>query len=109
MPSHGAGRQGSGVAPVSWTHRGSWLRGSIAQWLSVAPFVLGRGGHAQGRVRAAGVVEPFDEVEAGRLGLGAGDEVVPVEQLGLQRGEEALGHSVIEAVRGAAGRGADTG
>lgn len=56
---------------------------------------------------AAGVVEPFDEVEAGRLGLGVGGEVVPVEQFGLQRGEEAFGDGVVEAVRDAAGRGAD--
>jgi hypothetical protein len=56
---------------------------------------------------ASGVVEAFDEVEAGGLGLGAGGEVVPVEQLGLQRGEEALGDGVIEAVCDAAGRGAN--
>jgi hypothetical protein len=58
-------------------------------------------------VAAAGIVEPLDEVEAGRLGLGATGEVVTVEQFGLQRGEEAFGDGVVKAVRDAARRGTD--
>lgn len=49
-----------------------------------------------------GVVEPLDIVEDGRSGLSPRPEDVPIEQLAFERGEEGLGHGIVEAVAAAA-------
>lgn len=92
------------VDPVRWT--GRVLRSgsdAVARLGPVALLVLGGAEHAVGRVSSTGVVEAFDEVEAGGLGLGAGGEVAAVEQFALERGEEALGDRVVVAVADRAG------
>jgi len=53
------------------------------------------------------VVERFDVVEDGEARLLPGGPVVPVEEFGLQGGEEALGQGVVEAVAGRAHRPVD--
>jgi len=50
---------------------------------------------AEGRVAPARVVEALDEVEDGHPGLGLGAEALTVEQLALERGEEALAECVV--------------
>lgn len=77
--------------------------------LGLSLFVGGGAEHAVGGVPAADVVEAFDEVAAGGLGLGAGGEVTAVEQFAFQGGEEALGDRVIETVPDRPRRGADAG
>ena len=44
------------------------------------------------------VVPTFDEVEHGDLGLSLALEAPPLEQLALERGKEALGHGIVEAI-----------
>src|SRR6266436_8627698 len=43
------------------------------------------------------IIPTLDVAEAGHLGLGLGCEPAAAEQLGLEGGEEALGHGVVEA------------
>ena len=61
-------------------------------------FELQRRHVAQRGVAPAGVVPPFSELEPGRLRLGVRRQRLAVEQLALQRREEALGHRVVEAI-----------
>ena len=61
-------------------------------------FVVGGAEVAKGRVPAAWVVEALDEREDRVREAVAGGPGRAVEQLGLQGGEEALGHGVVEAV-----------
>ena len=51
------------------------------------------------------VVPTFDEVEHGDLGFGWALEATPIEQLTLERGEEALGHGIVEAIAHRSHRG----
>src|ERR1700738_4859641 len=44
------------------------------------------------------IIPTLDVAEAGHLGLGLGCEPAAAEQLGLQGGEEALGHGVVVGV-----------
>src|ERR671926_40625 len=53
---------------------------------------------AERRVAAACVVEAFNEVEDGPAGLLVIPEYRAVDQLALERGEEALTHGVVVAV-----------
>src|SRR5438034_7958112 len=58
---------------------------------------------------AAWVVPAFDEVKHGEARVGLGAEAVAIEQLALERREEALTHGVIIGVAHTAHRGPDTG
>src|SRR5260370_18365596 len=60
-------------------------------------------------VSAPAVVEALDPVEEREPGLVAGAEGVPVEQFGLDGGEEALGDGVVEGVAAAAHARQDAG
>ena len=60
---------------------------------------------AQGGVPASGVVPALDELEDGHACLGLGVERLPLDQLALQGGEEALGHGVVVAIPGRPGGG----
>jgi len=44
------------------------------------------------------IIPTLDVAEAGHLGLGLGCEPAAAEQLGLEGGEEALGHGVVVGV-----------
>jgi hypothetical protein len=55
------------------------------------------------------VVEDLDELEDRRPGRGTGREAVPVDQLTLDRGEEALGRGVVESRPHTAHRPRDPG
>ena len=52
----------------------------------------------QGRMTTAWVVPAFDELEDRHARFGLGTERAPVDELALQRGKEALGHGVVEAI-----------
>src|SRR5207253_5699958 len=62
---------------------------------------------AQGGVAAARVVEALDVIEDGHPRLRVGAPAGPVDQLALQRGEEALGQGVVERVADRAHRRGD--
>src|SRR5690606_27066068 len=64
---------------------------------------------AERRVAPARVVEALDVVEDGGPGLGRIAEGMPIEQLALERGEEALGERVVVAVADRAHGGLDAG
>ena len=54
-----------------------------------------------------GVVPAFDEIEDRPPGLVVRTQRRPVEELALERGEEALGHRVVVAVTDGPHRGSD--
>ncbi len=56
-----------------------------------------------------GVVPPLDEVEDRHAGLDLGAKRLRVEQLALERGEEALAHRVVVAIGQRAHRRAHAG
>src|SRR6266508_450631 len=58
---------------------------------------------------AAWVVPAFDEVEESEARVGLGAEAFAIEQLALERREEALTHSVVVSVAHTAHRRADAG
>lgn len=60
------------------------------------------------RVPAPCVVEAFDEIEDREFGVGGGKESGAVEELALERGEEALAHRVVVAIADRTHRGANT-
>ena len=53
---------------------------------------------SDGRVPPPGVVEAFDVVEDGGAGLVADGEAGPVEEFGLEGGEERLGYGVVVGI-----------
>jgi hypothetical protein len=57
-------------------------------------FVVGWGEHVQGRVAALAVVEGLDVLEHGGLELEPGRPAAAVDELLLERGEEALGDAL---------------
>src|SRR5690606_26988440 len=59
------------------------------------------------RMSARRVVPAFDEIEDGGLSLGRCAERHPIEQLALERREEALAHRVVVAVAHRAHRRTD--
>src|SRR5713226_4221845 len=74
-----------------------------------AAFELGwrehaQAGQAERGVAALGVVVGLDEVEDRASSLVSSPKDLPVEQLTLEGGEEALGHRVVEAIAAAAHR-----
>src|SRR3954468_12094878 len=71
--------------------------------------VVGGAEVAQCGVPAAGVVEALEVAEDGVGQLLAGGPGMPVEQLGLQGGEEALGQAIVQAVADAAHRAEQAG
>jgi len=56
-----------------------------------------------------GIVPAFDEVEDGEARVGLGAEAFAIEQLALERREEALTHGVVVGVAHTAHRRADAG
>ena len=56
-----------------------------------------------------GVVEAFDVVEDGGAGLVAGGGAGPVQEFGLEGGEERLGYGVVVGVASASHRHRDAG
>src|SRR6202030_3810021 len=50
------------------------------------------------RMQPHRIIPTLDVAEAGHLGLGLGCEPAAAEQLGLEGGEEALGHGVVVGV-----------
>ena len=70
----------------------------------VPGLVLGRREEPERRVTPAGVVEAFDVVEEGRPELGVRLEPTAVDELRLQRGEEALHRRVVVTVAAPAHR-----
>src|SRR5207247_307217 len=72
-------------------------------------FVVCRAEIAERRVTATQVVEALDEVEDGRRQLPPRRPAPAVEELTLERREEALGHRVVEAVADAAHRTRQSG
>ncbi len=71
--------------------------------LDLGGFVLGGAEVAQRGVQPLSVVEHLDEVEHGSAGLGRGGPRVPVDQLGLEGGEEAFGDGVVPGLAGTLG------
>ena len=59
------------------------------------------------RVPASGVVEAFDIGKDRHPSLGLGSKRPAIEQLALERGEEALAHGVVEAIADRAHRRPD--
>ena len=68
--------------------------------LGLDGFVLGRAEVAQRGVQPLAVVEHLDEVEHRAAHLGSAGPRLPVDQLGLEGGEEALRDGVIPALPG---------
>ncbi len=58
------------------------------------------GSRSPARSEALAVVEDLDELEHRPAGLGPGGPAAAVDELGLQRGEPALGHGVVPALPG---------
>ena len=72
---------------------------TLQRTCSIELLLEGDGGEvAERRVSALGVVEAFDEVEHSQFGFGSVDKTRAIEQLALERGEEALAHGVVVAV-----------
>ena len=63
----------------------------------------------QSRVPAVRVVPPLEEFEHRPTGLVPRTEVMTVQQLAFQRGEEALAQGIVVAVSGRSHRRPDTG
>src|SRR6266487_3135731 len=57
----------------------------------------------------SGIVPTFDEVEEGEARVGLGAEAFAIEQLALERREEALTHGVVVGVAHTAHRRANAG
>jgi len=53
---------------------------------------------------AARIVPAFDEVEHGEAGVDLRPETLPIQQLALERGEEALAQGIVVGVADAAHR-----
>ena len=73
--------------------------GRVTAWVSSSgldpPFILHGREVAEGGMPAARVIPALDEAEDGHPGLGLGAEAAAVEQLALERGEEALAQRII--------------
>src|SRR5215217_1020611 len=74
-----------------------------------AVLVVERGEHSERGVASAAVVEDLDEVEDLRAQLGLLGPRAPVDELLLERREEAFGDAVVVAVAAAAHRLGDPG
>ena len=72
-------------------------------------FEVHRGLIAESAVEPLAVVEDFQPLEDGRLGLGAGGELAAMHQLALQAAPEAFHDGVVVAVASAAHAGLDAG
>ena len=73
-------------------------------------FLVVDGRHlAEGGVPTAGIVPGFDEVENSHPGLGLIFESFPLDEFGLERGEEALAHGVVIGITDRSHRGSDAG
>src|SRR6202521_33659 len=67
----------------------------LREWIAPA---LAPPAVSQARMQPHRIIPTLDVAEAGHLGLGLGCEPAAAEQLGLQGGEEALGHGVVVGV-----------
>src|SRR5206468_1633284 len=75
----------------------------------VGPLEIHRGQVLEGRMAAAWVVPAFEEVENGEARVRLGREALSIEQLALERREEALAEGVVVGVAHTAHRRPDTG
>ena len=88
-----------GLALIYWTrifYDYSWL---------VTPFVFHRGAITQGAVEPLWVIERFDVIEDGQLGLVLGSKVVAMEPFGFEGATERFHGGVVVAVAFAAHAG----
>src|ERR1700722_3183322 len=91
------------LPPSAWTGRLCRNRFDLG-----SQFKLDGAEVAEMRVPPSGVVEALDVVADGGSADGAGGEVLEVDMLGLEGGEEALCDGVVVAVAGAAHAGGDS-
>ena len=71
---------------------------SVGRYLGLVTLEVGRADVAERRVATDTIVEHFDVLKCLVLGLRPGGEDGLVNELHLQRGEEALGHGVVPAI-----------
>src|SRR5207237_6495880 len=87
-----------------------WLGGFVFKCIRLVDLlVVGGGALSEGAVASFAVVEDLDVVEDFGAQLGLRGPSAAVDQLFLQRREEALGDGVVEAVAFAAHRLGDAG
>ena len=67
------------------------------------------GDRIERRMAATGVVPAFDEVEHGQASIGLGAEAFAIQQLALERREEALAERVVVGITHTAHRRSDPG
>ena len=97
---HTAVRQRLGLAPIFWTH-------FFDDYSCVDPFVFHRGVITQSAVEPFWVIEGFDVIKYGQLGLVMVKQLAVVEAFGLERAPEGLHGGVVITMSLGAHAGAD--